>query len=191
MQDPFIHAVNGHAIAEVPHGMSEAYFAMGCYWGAESLFWKKEGVFSTAVGFCGGITKNPTYKEVCTGKTQHAETVRIVYDPEVISYSSLLKLFWENHDPTQGMRQHADIGSQYRSVIFYTTPEQQKLALETREIYQKALKDDHCERLITTEILPAQPFFFAHKEHQQYLFKNPDGYCSLAGTGVCLQVKRD
>lgn len=151
--------------------------------GAERLFWKAEGVYSTAVGYAGGFTKNPTYREVCSGMTGHAEVVLVVFDPAVTSYSALLKLFWENHDPTQGMRQGNDIGTQYRSVIYTFTPEQQQAAVQSRQDYNAALKEAG-QADVTTEVTETPEFFYAEDFHQQYLHKNPDGYCGLGGTGV-------
>jgi len=158
-------------------------FGLGCFWGAERRFWQREGVYVTAVGYAGGLTPNPTYEEVCTGLTGHAEVVRVVYDTQVVSYEDLLKLFWESHNPTQGMRQGNDIGTQYRSVIFAYSEAQKALALASKESYQKALAEAGFGP-ITTEILDAPTFFYAEAYHQQYLAKNPRGYCGLGGTGV-------
>ena len=158
-------------------------FAMGCFWGAERTFWKLPGVYTTAVGYAAGSTPNPTYREVCTGMTGHAEAVLVVFDPTKISYDELLKVFWENHDPTQGMRQGNDVGTQYRSGIYYTSEEQRKAAEASRDAYQKQLSAAGYPK-ITTEILPAPAFYYAEDYHQQYLAKNPDGYCGLGGTGV-------
>ncbi len=166
-----------------PQHLEIAVFGMGCFWGAERLFWQPEGVYSTAVGYAGGYTKNPTYREVCGGMTGHAEVVMVVFDPAVVSYSSLLKLFWESHDPTQGMRQGNDVGTQYRSVIFACTPEQIEAAKQSRAEYNAALKAAG-QNDVTTEIAEAPEFFYAEDFHQQYLHKNPDGYCGLGGTGV-------
>ena len=164
-------------------GMEEAQFGMGCFWGAERLFWKIPGVHSTSVGYAGGYTLNPTYEEVCSGRTGHAEVVRVVFDPTKVSYETLLKAFWERHDPTQGMRQGNDLGTQYRSVIYCTSDGQLVAAEASRARYQQAL--DSAQRgAITTEILPAPEFFYAEDYHQQYLQKNPEGYCGLGGTGV-------
>ena len=157
---------------------------MGCFWGAERLFWRLDGVVSTSVGYAGGFTPNPTYQEVCTGKTGHAEVVRVIYDPKVLPLRTLLQAFWENHDPTQGMRQGNDLGAQYRSVIYTYTDEQQTLAEQSRAEYQ-ALLSEHNKAEITTEITPAGDYYFAESSHQQYLAKNPQGYCGLGGTGVC------
>ncbi|PID60154.1 MAG: peptide-methionine (S)-S-oxide reductase [Gammaproteobacteria bacterium] len=160
-----------------------AMFGMGCFWGAERLFWQQPGVVSTAVGYAAGSTPNPSYEEVCTGRTGHNEVVRVVYDPERISYEELLRLFWESHDPTQGMRQGLDRGTQYRSGIYTCTPEQERAAKASLEIYQAAL-DSKGHGTVTTEILPAPTFYFAEDYHQQYLDRNPGGYCSMQGTGV-------
>lgn len=188
-EEPAFEVPERHAVLETPlqppfpEGMERAIFAMGCFWGPERMFWQIDGVYSTAVGYAGGYTPNPTYREVCTGKTGHAEAVQIVYDPEQISYRDLLKIFWESHDPTQGMRQGADFGSQYRSAIFYLNDEQRETAEETRDAYQRAL-DAEGYGEITTEIAPAGPFYYAEPEHQQYLHKVPGGYCGMVGTGV-------
>jgi peptide-methionine (S)-S-oxide reductase len=178
------HAVLGTPLQPpFPAGTVEAQFGMGCFWGAERLFWKISGVVSTSVGYAGGYTPNPTYEEVCSGRTGHAEVVRVVFDPGRVSYDTLLKAFWERHDPTQGLRQGNDIGSQYRSVIFCTDETQLAAAQASRARYQEGLA---AARLgaITTEICPAPLFFYAEDYHQQYLHKNPDGYCGLGGTGV-------
>jgi peptide-methionine (S)-S-oxide reductase len=178
------HAVLGTPLQPpFPAGTVEAQFGMGCFWGAERLFWKIPGVVSTSVGYAGGYTLNPTYEEVCSGRTGHAEVVRVVFDPGRVSYDTLLKAFWERHDPTQGLRQGNDIGSQYRSVIFCTDETQLAAAQASRARYQEGLA---AARLgaITTEICPAPVFFYAEDYHQQYLHKNPDGYCGLGGTGV-------
>jgi len=166
-----------------PPQMRMATFAMGCFWGAEKKFWSVPGVFSTQVGYAGGATPNPTYPEVCTGKTGHAEVVRVVFDPAKVGYGDLLRTFWENHDPTQGMRQGADVGTQYRSGIYVEGDEQKKLAEASRAVYQERLRQAGFGS-ITTEILPAREFYYAEDYHQQYLAKNPDGYCGLGGTGV-------
>ncbi|WP_417833766.1 peptide-methionine (S)-S-oxide reductase MsrA [Thalassospira xiamenensis] len=178
------HVVTGNPMTgPFPDNLETAVFGMGCFWGAERLFWKQDGVYTTAAGYAGGYTENPTYREVCSGMTGHAEVVQVVYDPAVISYQTLLRLFWENHDPTQGMRQGNDIGTQYRSVI-YTLNNTQKEAAETsRKQYLDALKSAG-RNAITTEIKDAPPFFYAEDFHQQYLHKNPDGYCGLGGTGI-------
>jgi len=170
-------------VGPFPDNLEVAVFGMGCFWGAERLFWKADGVWTTTVGYAGGYTRNPTYREVCSGMTGHAEVVMVVFDPAVISYQKLLKLFWENHDPTQGMRQGNDIGTQYRSVIYTTNPDQKAAAIASREAYHAAL-DTAGQGGITTEISDAPTFYYAEDFHQQYLHKNPDGYCGLGGTGV-------
>jgi peptide-methionine (S)-S-oxide reductase len=178
------HFVNGHrTVPPFPAGLSEAIFALGCFWGAERLFWELPGVYSTAVGYAGGFTPNPTYEEVCTGETGHAEVVRVIYDPKRIGYEKLLKAFWESHDPTQGMRQGNDIGTQYRSAIYTLDKGQRAAAEESRRIYQESLSDAG-RGAITTEIADAPQFFYAEDYHQQYLAKNPDGYCGIGGCGV-------
>ncbi len=184
MPVPERHFVNGHALAPpYPEGLEQAMFGMGCFWGAERKFWEAEGVWITAVGYAAGITPNPTYEEVCSGRTGHGEVVLVVFDPQKITYAELLKIFWENHNPTQGMRQGNDVGTQYRSGIYTFSDEQLAAAEESRVEYQKALSEaGHGE--ITTEILPAPTFYFAEDYHQQYLAKNPMGYCGLGGTGV-------
>jgi peptide-methionine (S)-S-oxide reductase len=170
-----------------PEGRETAVFALGCFWGAERKFWQTDGVWVTAVGYAGGYTPNPTYKEVCTGGTGHTEVVLVVFDPKVISYNGLLKVFWENHDPTQGMRQGGDVGTQYRSAIYTTSLEQAAQAAASKDAYQAALKAAG-RGFITTEIAPAPAFFYAEDYHQQYLNKNPGGYCGLGGTGVACQI---
>lgn len=170
-----------------PDGMEKALFALGCFWGAERLFWQVEGVWATASGYSGGFTPNPTYQETCTGLTGHAETVLVVFDPKVVSYATLLKIFWEAHDPTQGMRQGNDVGTTYRSAIYTFGEAQQQAALASRDAYQAALAAAGRGK-VTTEIAPAPPFYFAEAEHQQYLAKNPHGYCGLKGTGVACAV---
>jgi peptide-methionine (S)-S-oxide reductase len=170
-----------------PESLETADFALGCFWGAERLFWEIEGVWVTAVGYQGGYTPNPTYEEVCSGGTGHAESVRVVFDPSKVSYETLLKTFFENHDPTQGMRQGADVGTQYRSVIFTHSDAQAQAAEAARAAYAAALAAKRYPA-VTTEILPAPPFHFAEEYHQQYLAKNPRGYCGLAGTGVSCPV---
>ncbi len=164
-------------------GTARAMFAMGCFWGAERRFWQTPGVVSTAVGYAGGATPNPTYHQVCTGTTGHAETVLVVFDPARVSYADLLKVFWENHDPTQGMRQGADLGPQYRSAIFTLDEGQASAARASRDAYQRRLSEEGYGP-ITTEIAPAREFYYAEDYHQQYLAKNPSGYCGLGGTGV-------
>jgi peptide-methionine (S)-S-oxide reductase len=169
--------------APVPEGYEVAVFGLGCFWGEEKTFWQVPGVYSTSVGYAGGITPNPTYEEVCTGRTGHAEVVRVVYDPAKVSYEELLKVFWENHDPTQGMRQGNDRGTQYRSVILTTTDDQQKLAEESREQYQQAMTAKGYGT-ITTNIEQLDQYYYAEDYHQQYLVTNPYGYCPLHATGV-------
>ena len=181
---PAAHFVNGHRlVAPFPAGLREAVFGLGCFWGAERLFWELPGVYSTAVGYAGGYTPNPTYQEVCSGQTAHAEVVKVIYDPEKTDYEDLLKVFWESHDPTQGMRQGNDVGTQYRSVIYVTDAEQRAAAEQSQRSYQARLSAAG-RGTITTEIAAAPPFFYAEDYHQQYLAKNPDGYCGLAGCGV-------
>lgn len=181
-----LNQVTGHSMTTVPEGMKTAIFAMGCFWGVERLFWQQPGVYSTAVGYSGGYTPNPTYREVCSGQTGHAEVVRVVFDPNVIDYPQLLQLFWENHDPAQGMRQGGDIGTQYRSAIYYADAAQQAAAEQSLRAFQQAMDKAGDKRHITTEIAPTLPFYYAEDDHQQYLHKNPDGYCALGGIGVCL-----
>jgi peptide-methionine (S)-S-oxide reductase len=184
MPVPEKHYVNGHTlVAPFPDGMETAYFGLGCFWGAERVFWKLPGVFTTAVGYAGGPTPNPSYEEVCSGLTGHTEAVLVVFEPARVSYDTLLKIFWESHDPTQGMRQGNDSGTQYRSAIYCTTPEQRSRAEASREAYAQALKRAGHDA-ITTEIADAPPFYYAEDYHQQYLAKNPMGYCGLGGTGV-------
>ena len=181
---PEKHYVNGHRIvAPYPAGLQEAVFGLGCFWGAERKFWQLPGVYSTSVGYAGGITPNPTYEEVCSGLTGHTEVVKVVFDPAKISYDDLLKAFWESHDPTQGMRQGNDVGTQYRSAIYVANDEQREAAEHSREVYQKRLGAAG-EGKITTEILPAPEYFYAEDYHQQYLAKNPGGYCGIGGCGV-------
>jgi|SRR5579862_536396 len=170
-----------------PAGLEQAIFGLGCFWGAERLFWKLPGVFTTAVGYSGGLTPNPTYEEVCSGQTGHTEVVLVVYDPKAIGYAALLKVFWEAHDPTQGMRQGNDVGTQYRSAIYTTTPAQRREAEQSRAEYERMLKRAGFTA-ITTEIADAPPFYYAEDYHQQYLAKNPNGYCGLAGTGVSCAI---
>lgn len=181
-----LHAVNEHSMTNVPDGMEIAYFAMGCFWGVERMFWRIPGVYSTAAGYAGGFTPNPTYREVCSGMTGHTEAVRVVYDPQVVSYEQLLQVFWENHDPAQGMRQGGDVGTQYRSAIYPLTPEQDAAARASFARFQEAMTLSGDERHITTEIANAGPFYYAEDDHQQYLHKNPYGYCGIGGIGVCL-----
>lgn len=182
------HHVNGRPIKPpFPGNLETAVFGMGCFWGAERKFWQTDGVWSTAVGYAGGETPNPTYQEVCSGGTGHTEVVLVAFDPAQVSYEQLLKVFWENHDPTQGMRQGGDIGTQYRSAIYTTSPEQAATAEASRRSYDGALKAAG-RGGITTEIRPAPEFFWAEDYHQQYLSKNPGGYCGLGGTGVACQI---
>lgn len=177
------HAVLCLRLDEIPEGCEVAYFAMGCYWGAERLFWTTDGVVNTAVGFMGGITPNPTYRETCTGRTGHTETVRVVFDPSRISYEDLLRIFWENHDPTQGFRQGNDIGTQYRSAIFPVDATQHAAAVASRDAFQARMTEAGFGE-ITTEITDGAIFYHAEEEHQQYLHKNPGGYCPSHATGV-------
>jgi peptide-methionine (S)-S-oxide reductase len=185
---PSVHAVLGTPLEPpFPEGTETAIFGMGCFWGAERKFWEAPGVVSTQVGYAGGFTPNPYYEEVCTGRTGHAEVVRVVYDPKKISYEQLLKIFWESHDPTQGMRQGNDAGTQYRSAIYFGSEEQAHVARASRDAYQERLTAAR-HGTITTEIAPAQEFWYAEDYHQQYLHKNPNGYCGLGGTGVSCPV---
>lgn len=184
---PRTHAVLGTSMEPPPPGMETAIFAMGCFWGAEKVFWETPGVHATAVGYAAGFTPNPTYEEVCTGLTGHAEVVRVVFDPKLISYRTTLKVFWENHDPTQGFRQGNDVGTQYRSGIYTHDDEQARAAERSRQMYQSRLTEAGLGR-ITTEILPAPEFYFAEEYHQQYLAKNPGGYCGHGGTGVSCPI---
>ena len=191
MPVPERHVVNGHPLLPpFPAGMELALFGMGCFWGAERMFWRTEGVYSTAVGYAAGITPNPTYEEVCSGLTGHNEVVRVVFDPARLSYERLLVLFWEGHDPTQGMRQGNDAGTQYRSGIYVYGDLQRAAAERTREDYQRALRQAGRGR-ITTEILAAPEFYYAEEYHQQYLARNPGGYCGLGGTGVPFPARAD
>jgi len=185
---PEQHFVNHHPLAgPYPAGMKKAVFGLGCFWGAERMFWQAPGVWVTAVGYAGGSTPNPTYEEVCSGRTGHTEAVLVVYDPKLTNYEALLKLFWESHDPTQGMRQGNDVGTQYRSAIYTFSPEQQAAAEASRQAYEAQLAAAGL-RKITTEIRDAPPFYFAEGYHQQYLAKNPNGYCGLGGTGVTCPI---
>ena len=185
MPVPEKHYVNGHPLKPpFPEGMETAIFGLGCFWGAERKFWQQEGVYTTAVGYAAGYTPNPTYREVCTGMTGHNEVVFVVYDPQKISYEDLLTVFWESHDPTQGMRQGNDTGTQYRSGIYTYTETQKQLAEASKAIYEKELAKAGYKE-ITTEILDAPEFYYAEDYHQQYLAKNPNGYCGLGGTKVC------
>lgn len=182
------HFVNGHPLKPpYPEGMELALFGLGCFWGAERKFWQQEGVYTTAVGYAAGLTPNPTYKEVCSGMTGHNEVVRVVYDPAVISYEQLLKVFWESHNPTQGMRQGNDVGTQYRSGIYVYSAQQRKLAEASRDAFQQQLTAAGYGE-ITSEILDAPEFYYAEDYHQQYLAKNPGGYCGLGGTGVSCPI---
>jgi peptide-methionine (S)-S-oxide reductase len=182
------HFVNGHPLQPpFPDGLARAIFGMGCFWGAERKFWQLPGVYTTAVGYAGGHTPNPTYREVCSGMTGHSEVVLVVFDPRLIRYEDLLKAFWEDHDPTQGMRQGNDVGTQYRSGIYYDSDADRRAAEASRDVYQQRLSAAGCGR-ITTEILPAPEFYYAEEYHQQYLAKNPGGYCGLGGTGVTCPV---
>jgi len=184
MPVPAKHHVNGRTLTPpFPAGLETAMFGLGCFWGAEKAFWLTPGVSTTAVGYAGGFTPNPTYEEVCTGRTGHNEVVLVIFDPKTISYEALLKVFWEAHDPTQGMRQGNDVGTQYRSGIYALSPEQRRLAESSRDAYQRALSAAGHGR-ITTEILDAPEFYYAESYHQQYLSKNPWGYCGHGGTGV-------
>jgi len=188
MAVPARHFVNGNRLeAPFPDGLEQAQFGMGCFWGAERKFWELPGVYSTAVGYAGGETRNPTYEEVCSGFTNHTEAVLVVFDPKKVSYETLLKTFWESHDPTQGMRQGNDAGTQYRSAIYTYGPDQGKAALASKEMFQGELKKKGYGR-ITTEIREAPTFYYAEDYHQQYLAKNPGGYCGLGGTGVSCPV---
>ena len=187
MPVPARHFVNGNRLEPPFPGMEEATFGMGCFWGAEKKFWEMPGVHSTMVGYAGGITENPTYREVCTGMTGHAEVVRVIFDPKATSYEELLRTFWESHDPTQGMRQGNDVGTQYRSAIFYANDAQKKAAEASKGAYQERLLQAGFGA-ITTEIAQASTFYYAEDYHQQYLAKNPDGYCGIGGTGVSCPV---
>ena len=188
MPVPAKHFVLGHPIAPpFPDGLERAVFGMGCFWGAEKKFWQAPGIYTTAVGYAGGLTPNPSYEEVCSGRTGHNEVVLAVFDPRVTSYAEMLRIFWESHDPTQGMRQGNDVGTQYRSGIYVHSADQRRAAEASREMYAKRLREaGHGE--ITTEILDAPEFFYAEDYHQQYLAKNPHGYCGLGGTGVSCPI---
>jgi peptide-methionine (S)-S-oxide reductase len=188
MPVPETHFVNGNRITPpFPAGLEQAMFGMGCFWGAERMFWQAAGIYSTAVGYAGGFTPHATYREVCSGMTGHTEVVLVVYDPTQTSYDALLKIFWEGHDPTQGMRQGNDVGTQYRSAIYTFSPEQQRAAEASRDAYQDRLTAAKYGR-ITTEIMDAPAFYYAEEYHQQYLAKNPGGYCGHGGTGVSCPV---
>ena len=185
---PARHFVLGNPLEPpFPDGLEEAIFAMGCFWGAERKFWEADGVYTTAVGYAGGYTPNPTYQEVCSGRTSHTEAVLVVFDPKVISYEQLLRIFWENHDPTQGMRQGNDVGTQYRSAIYTFNDEQAAAVKKSREMFQARLQEQGYGE-ITTEVAPAPTFYYAEDYHQQYLAKNPNGYCGLGGTGVSCPI---
>jgi peptide-methionine (S)-S-oxide reductase len=188
MPVPPQHYVNGHPLAPpFPDGLEQAVFGMGCFWGAERKFWEAEGVYTTAVGYAGGFTPNPTYEEACSGRTGHTEAVLVVFDPDVISYDEILRIFWENHDPTQGMRQGNDVGTQYRSALYWYGDDQRAAAEASKEAYQKELSEAGYGE-ITTEIREAPTFYYAEDYHQQYLAKNPMGYCGIGGTGVSCPV---
>ena len=188
MRVPDRHVVLGTPLVPpFPAGLEQAVFGLGCFWGAERKFWQLDGVYSTAVGYSGGYTPNPTYEEVCSGRTGHAEVVLVVFDPAFVTFDELLRTFWENHDPTQGMRQGNDVGTQYRSAIYTYSDAQRAIADQSRAEYQEALKRAGYGP-ITTEIAPAGPFYYAEDYHQQYLAKNPGGYCGLGGTGVSCPV---
>jgi len=185
---PDKHFVNGHPLTPpFPDGMQQAVFGMGCFWGAERLFWQLDGVWTTAVGYAGGPTPNPTYNEVCSARTGHAEVVLVVFDPEIVAYDELLKVFWEGHDPTQGMRQGNDVGTQYRSAV-YASDDSQRAAVEASRDRYRAVLDRAGYGPITTEIADAPRFYYAEDYHQQYLAKNPGGYCGIGGTGVSCPV---
>ena len=187
MPVPEKHYVNGNKLQGFPEGMELAMFGLGCFWGAERKFWQTEGVYSTAVGYAAGSTPNPTYREVCSGMTGHNEVVLVAFDPKVVSYEELLKVFWESHNPTQGMRQGNDAGTQYRSGIYTYSDSQMAAAKQSKEMYQQALKESgHGD--ITTEIIAAPEFYYAEDYHQQYLAKNPGGYCGLGGTNVSCPI---
>jgi peptide-methionine (S)-S-oxide reductase len=188
MAVPERHAVLDAPLAPpYPEGSEIADFGLGCFWGAERLFWQTPGVVTTSVGYAGGYTQNPTYEEVCTGQTGHTELVRVVFDPARVSYEELLRVFWEGHNPTQGMRQGNDVGTQYRSAIYFHSPGQEKSALASRDAYQKVLTESGHDK-ITTEIAPAGDYYFAEPYHQQYLYRNKNGYCGIGGTGVSCPV---
>jgi peptide-methionine (S)-S-oxide reductase len=188
MPVPASHFVNGHSLTEpFPEGYQRAVFGLGCFWGAERIFWQTPGVWTTAVGYAGGFTPNPTYEEVCSGRTGHAEVVLVVFDPAVVTYEQLLKVFWESHDPTQGMRQGNDVGTQYRSAIYTYDDEQRQAAEASKKVFADQLHEAGYGD-ITTEIAYAPAFYYAEPYHQQYLGKNPNGYCGLGGTGVSCPV---
>jgi peptide-methionine (S)-S-oxide reductase len=186
MPVPANHYVSGHLLKPpFPPNMQQVIVGLGCFWGVERKFWKLPGVYTTAVGYAGGYTPNPTYDEVCSGMTGHNEVVLVVFDPAIVAFDQLMKVFWESHDPTQGMRQGNDVGTQYRSGIYFFNNEQKNIAEKTRAEYQRSLAAAGYSA-ITTEIIDAPPFYYAEEYHQQYLAKNPNGYCGLGGTGVCL-----
>lgn len=186
MPVPAKHYVSGHPLKPpFPPNMQQVFVGLGCFWGAERKFWKQPGVYTTAVGYAGGYTPNPTYDEVCSGLTGHNEVVLVVFDSAIVSFEQLMKVFWESHDPTQGMRQGNDVGTQYRSGVYVFNDEQKRVAEKTRDEYQHSLAEAGYNA-ITTEIIDAPPFYYAEEYHQQYLAKNPNGYCGLGGTGVCL-----
>ncbi len=186
MPVPANHYVSGHLLKPpFPPNMQQVIVGLGCFWGVERKFWKLPGVYTTAVGYAGGYTPNPTYDEVCSGMTGHNEVVLVVFDPAIVAFDQLMKVFWESHDPTQGMRQGNDVGTQYRSGIYFFNNEQKNIAEKTRAEYQRSLAAAGYSA-ITTEIIDAPPFYYAEEYHQQYLAKNPNGYCGLSGTGVCL-----
>jgi peptide-methionine (S)-S-oxide reductase len=188
MEVPARHFILGTPLEPpFPAGMEVALFGMGCFWGAERKFWQLPGVYSTSVGYAGGLTRNPTYREVCSGATGHTEVVQVVYDPKKVAYERLLKVFWESHDPTQGMRHGNDVGTQYRSAIYWTTEAQRRAAHESLRAFGAALADQGYGA-ITSEVREAPPYYFAEEYHQQYLAKNPDGYCGLGGTGVSCPI---
>jgi peptide-methionine (S)-S-oxide reductase len=188
MPVPDRHYVNGRTLKPpFPEGLQTIVLGLGCFWGAERIFWELDGVYTTAVGYAGGFTPNPTYEEVCSGRTGHTEAVLVVFDPEVVSLETVMKTFWEAHDPTQGMRQGNDVGTQYRSAVYVTDPSQRAVVEATRDRYQQALGAAHRGE-ITTEIADAGPFYYAEDYHQQYLAKNPNGYCGIGGTGVSCPV---
>ena len=188
VQVPPAHYITGHSLQPpFPVGIEQAAFAMGCFWGAERRFWQLPGVYSTAVGYAGGYTPNPTYEEVCSGMTGHAEVVMVAYDSEFLNYRDLLKIFWEAHDPTQGMRQGGDIGTQYRSAIYWYTKEQGRAAVKSRQQYQRALSKEGLAKISTT-VERLSEFYYAEQYHQQYLAKNPSGYCGLGGTGIACNI---
>jgi peptide-methionine (S)-S-oxide reductase len=188
MPVPDRHYVNGRTLTPpFPDGLQTIVLGLGCFWGAERIFWELDGVYTTAVGYAGGLTPNPTYEEVCSGRTGHTEVVLVVFDPEVVSLETIMKTFWEAHDPTQGMRQGNDVGTQYRSAVYLTDPSQRAVVEATRDRYQQALTESHRGE-ITTEIADAGPFFYAEDYHQQYLAKNPNGYCGIGGTGVSCPI---